>query len=149
MTRVFDELLAVFQKDNFIFTLLGGILAWISPAAELLFLLYGLTVLDWCLDIRQFFKDESPKIDLWAKVTRPAIEKLCYYTALAVAVFATQLHLFKDSIPLYTVMMAIPISAELISVATTVERNTNIKVVSKLQEIFNSFIGSKGKTGEE
>ena len=46
-------------------------------------------------------------------------------------------------------MMTVPVSAELLSIATTVERNTGIKVVSKLQDIFNSFFGSKSKIDED
>ena len=143
MQRIISDLGVVFQKDSFIFNVVAGIIAWLSPSLELLLLLYGLTTLDWMLDVRQFFKNDSPKIDLWAKVTRPTIEKITLYTVMALAVFATQQHLFKQLVPLYTIIMAVPISAELVSICTTVEKNTGIKVVTRIHELFNSFFGGK------
>lgn len=147
--QILDDIANIFEGKNVWIHLVTAFIVWLYPSLELLFLLYGLTTLDWLLDVRQFFKSNSPKIDLWAKITKPCIEKLLYYTAFAMAVFATQQHLFKDSLPVYVVMMSIPVSAELLSIATTVEQNTGIKVVTKIQEIFSGFFGSKIKEDED
>jgi len=143
--QILSDVTSVFEKQNIWVHLITALIVWLSPSLELLFLLYGITVIDWGLDVNQFFKDQSPKIALWANTTKPCVEKLLYYTTLAIAVFATEQHLFKNSIPLYTIMMGIPISAELLSIAKTVEENTGIKVVSRLQDLFNSFFRSKEK----
>lgn len=145
MTRILNELSTVFHKDNFIFNLLAALVVWISPALELIFLLYFLVVLDWMLDICNFMKSDAPKVELWKSITKPMTEKLLLFSTLAVASFAVEVHLFKNAIPLYMVVMGVPISGELISITKTVEAHTGIKVVSKIQEIFNSFFGSKSK----
>lgn len=149
MIRIVDELAAVFHKDNFLFALLSAILAWISPALELIVLLYALATVDWILDIRTFLKDKSPKIELWRSITRPTIEKLFLYSVLALSTYAVQRHLFYDSIPLYVIVMTVPISGELISITKTVEEGTGIRVVSKIQELFNNFLGTKSKVKED
>src|SRR5690554_3433294 len=133
-----SNIASVFTKEGVLFQLIVLFMSWLSPALELMYLLYFLTVLDWILDVAGYFRTGREKGDLWPKITQPVISKLIYYSVFAIALHATQAHLFKDSISLYKILMVVPISAELLSIAKTVEVNTGIKVVSRIVDIFDS-----------
>lgn len=131
---------SVSTKEGIIINLLVALLAWLSPALELVILLYGLTLFDWILDSYLYLlKNKQPLSELWEKVTKPVVTKLIFYSVLALSVHAVQTHLFKTTVPAYQILMGIPISAELISIATTVEQKTDVKVITKIQEIFDNF----------
>lgn len=135
-----DTVSSVSTKEGIIINLLVMILAWLSPALELVILLYGLTLFDWMLDSYLYLiRDRKDLRGFWDNVTKPVVTKIIFYSILALSVHSVQMHLFKTTVPAYQVIMGIPISAELLSIATTVEKKTDLKIITKIQEIFNSF----------
>jgi hypothetical protein len=148
--KMVSDILAVFDRQNAWMAILAAIITWFSPAVELLLLLYGLTVLDWMLDVHMFIKNKECRKELWPTVTRPTIEKLALYSAFALAVHATQLHLIKSGFDIYRILMITPIAAELLSITKSVEANTGIQLVTRVQDVINGFFsGLVGKAKED
>lgn len=141
---------AVFSKEGVWSNMVALLVAWAAPMSELAFLLYGLVIADWILDVYVYFKSTKEKHELWKTVTRPMIEKLLLYSLFAITAHSLQVHFFKDMFSLYKWSMFIPISAEFLSITKTVEARTGIKIVTKLQELLDFAIGiSRGKEDEK
>lgn len=135
------------SKETAVAGIFGTFIAWVTPALELWLLVLFLTALDWVLDMWHKYRETKSGKVLWEEVTKPMISKLIYYLVLALALHSVQLHMVKDTMPLYTIIMAIPVTAELMSVVKTVEDNTSLKVLTKLQELINSFSNKKQNDG--
>jgi len=144
-----DNIAAVFQKESFWSNLIALFIAWITPAAELAFLLYGLVTVDWLMDTYLYLKANKSKSELWPTVTRVCVEKLVWYSALAFTAHALQMHFFKDSFPIYKYTMFIPISAEFISITKTVEAQTGVKLVTRIQELIDGWFPNKPKNDDD
>jgi len=141
MLEIITTTIASITSSSWSMKILAFILAFFTPAKELLLLLLFLTALDWIIDVVRwiFKKSERDMKDIFKDITLQFIIKVIMYIVLAIALNATQLYLLKESVDLFKYIMAIPIISELLSVSMKVELATGIQISKPIADIFSKF----------
>jgi|SRR5690625_1683131 len=140
ITTILNNMLAFINESHWLFKLVLSILLWFSPALELLFLLVGLISVEYLFGVIRVVKESSMyklKPLLWAQ-TKMFCTKLMFYSVMALVVNAVQIHLIKESVELYRLVMAIPVLGETFTILTEVERKTGMKVMTSVKRILKN-----------
>ncbi|WP_164108260.1 MULTISPECIES: hypothetical protein [Sphingobacterium] len=148
MIEGIEEAFNQFITSSFVTKLLLFISAFFAPVWELYILLMFLVIVDYLIDLGVWMLKEWKSKRCW-EITQPFVIKVIMYSILVITVNAVQQHLIKEAFDFFKLIIAIPITAQLIEIVGTVERTTGIALVDKVKDYLSNWIGNKESKKED
>lgn len=139
---------SAFFGSSILTKILMFVSAFFAPIWELYILLMFLVMVDYLVDLGVWMLKEWKTKKCW-EITQPFVVKVIMYSILVITVNAVQQHLIKEAFDFFKLIIAIPITAQLIEIIATVERATGVAIVDKVKSYLGNWISSKEPKKED